>query len=561
MKLISSFFILVILCTSLLYAQSNVQQAWVNHYDYRTDQGHEMVVAIALDSSGNVYVAGNSEGDDTMLDYTVTKYNKAGSTLWTARFNGPQNKDDIVTGITVDNDGNVYVTGETIVAGYKSDYATVKFKDSGEQEWVAYYDGPGNSKDMSMAISIDSWGNVYVTGFSMGAGWFSNSDYATIKYNSAGEQQWVARYDGPAHLFDTPMDIDVDSNGNIYVTGASYGSGSMWGFDKSNDFATIKYDSEGEQIWVARYNSSTKGNDLAVAMDIDNDDNVYVTGISSGLTMKSDIITIKYNIDGDEQWIARFNSPENMQDNVADIAVDDIGNIFVTGTVNAELFNPNSDIITIKYDNSGKEEWSSRYDGPANLWDTANALSIDTHGNVYVTGQSNSTNENSDFVTMKYNSIGTKMWDIRYSSVDSSDDGSRDVVVDKEGNVFIAGTSEMDNNGGKQTTIKYVQQGSAFPPIKKLKLLEQSILFKHGGNYPNPFNAVTNIRYEIFSTSYVNINIFNSLGQEVAVLIDQELSSGVYNTKWDASQMKSGVYFCQLRVGNILQTKKLLLIK
>jgi hypothetical protein len=103
------------------------------------------------------------------------------------------------------------------------------------EEWVARYDGPAkgddldspDKDDLATALSVDAAGNVYVTGLSSGSG--TSVDYATLKYDTAGNLQWVARYDGYANA------LSVDAAGNVYVTGESYGSGSGY------DYATIKY--------------------------------------------------------------------------------------------------------------------------------------------------------------------------------------------------------------------------------------------------------------------------------------------------------------------------------
>jgi hypothetical protein len=75
---------------------------------------------------------------------------------------------------------NVYVTGASNGSGFANDYATVKYNASGTEEWVARYNGPGNFEDSASGLVLDASGIVYVTGTSVGLG--TNTDYATIKY-------------------------------------------------------------------------------------------------------------------------------------------------------------------------------------------------------------------------------------------------------------------------------------------------------------------------------------------------------------------------------------------
>jgi hypothetical protein len=100
--------------------------------------------------------------------------------------------------MVIDIHGNVYVTGSSQGLTSSYDYVTIKYDASGNQIWNARYDGLGNTYDEAKSIAVDSTGNVYVTGSSIGLN--NNYDYATIKYDSSGNQLWVARYDGPGGL-------------------------------------------------------------------------------------------------------------------------------------------------------------------------------------------------------------------------------------------------------------------------------------------------------------------------------------------------------------------------
>lgn len=162
---------------------------------------------------------------------------------------------------------------------------TIKYDTNGNQLWVAGV----NELDVSKAMVVDASGNVYVTGSSPGGG--TGEDYATIKYDMNGNELWVARYNGPLNRFDYAQDMALVASGNVYVTGRIDGSST----GRGQDYATIKYDATGSQLWVARYNGPGNGRDSAKAIALDASCNVYVTGFSYGSGTQSDYVTIKYS--------------------------------------------------------------------------------------------------------------------------------------------------------------------------------------------------------------------------------------------------------------------------
>ena len=213
--------------------------------------------------------------------FTIPLFAQSVDTDWVKRYNGPGNDWDQASAIAVDDSGNVYVTGWSYGSGTDYDYATIKYYPNGDTAWVRRHNGPGNYWDEARAIAVDGSGNVYVTGQ-------SESDYATLKYDPAGNQLWVQRYNGPESDYDEVSAIAVDGSGNVYVTGYSWGSGT------SLDYATIKYDPSGNQLWEKRYNGPGNYDDNARAIAVDGSGNVYVTGQSYGGGTSTDYATIKY---------------------------------------------------------------------------------------------------------------------------------------------------------------------------------------------------------------------------------------------------------------------------
>ena len=253
------------------------------------------------------------------------------------------------------------------------------------------YNGPGNYYDRAYDIAVDGSGNVYVSGWSYGDE--TNYDYASIKYNSNGVTTWVKRYNGPGNYRDGTYEVAVDNSGNAYVSGPSFGSGTDY------DYATIKYYPNGDTAWVRRYNGLGNNYDWATSMAVDDSGNVYVTGVSVGIEMDSDYVTIKYYPNGDTAWVRRYNGPENYNDRAEAIAVDSSGNVYVTGYSYGS--GTNVDYATIKYYPDGDTAWVRRYNGPGNGGDESYAIAVDASGNVCVTGKSYGSGT-FDYATIKY---------------------------------------------------------------------------------------------------------------------------------------------------------------
>jgi uncharacterized delta-60 repeat protein len=655
--------------------QAQVNQEWIARYN-GPNNGYDYGTCIAVDPDGNVIAAGYVEVPGGLSDYAVVKYDAEGVVQWEATYNGWNSKNDYIYALAVDEDGYIYVTGFVDGGGTsRTNIATIMYSPEGESLWVRTYNGPGNSDDQGYAIAVDARKNVYVTGFSDGGA--SEWDYVTIKYDSLGVERWTVRYINTGPSYEVADAIAIDEYGNVYVTGYSGSSTSDY------DYATVKYNSMGTEQWVARYNGPADRKDDANAIAVDGDGNVYVTGVSQPSSSDyGDYLTIKYSPDGDTLWTRRYNGSGGYNDEAVDLALDSEGNVYITGRCYG-IDGP--DFATVKYSGEGVERWVRTYDGPGNSQDQGRALALDRDGAVYVTGTSIGEETYMDYATIKYDPSGAEQWVIRYDSGEGSTDDVKDITVDDSGNVYITGGSYVSATGMDCTTIKYSQglppvsmsiipdnppvvvpRGGSFGytgtvtnntgevqfvdiwtmafvpgigrygPLKRFDhvrlnphqshsrhlsqnvpnyapvgdgysycvyagdcpsavidsscftfeviagaateageagwVLTGSFLedddrtdlpcdFALLANYPNPFNATTVISYQLPTADQVRLEVFDLLGQKIATLVDSRQEAGYKRVLWNASGYPSGVYFYKLAAGGFSGVNRMMLLK
>ncbi|MFH1943713.1 MAG: SBBP repeat-containing protein [bacterium] len=424
-------------------------QVWGRYFDGEA-HGDDIAYRIALDDSGNVYVGGNSMGVGSGSDIVIVKYNALGEEQRVVRFDESDAGQDEFGDMKIDHSGNVFIAGTS-----EGDFVTLKYNSRGIQEWAVYYDGPDHRSDSPSAIAIDDEGNVYVTGSSRNkytSVGDTDIDFATVKYDSTGILQWVARYTSQGtHSCDIPFDMAVDDSMNVYVTGYRESD------DYRYDYTTIKYNKDGQEIWKVFYDGlgNFRGNDIATALTTDANGNVYVTGQSRGNDGDTDydIATVKYNSAGLEQWVARYGEGEESNNGANEIIVDDVGDIYIIGS--ERLGDGDSDCLIAKYNQDGNLMWSARYDGPSGSHDYASAFKVNRQGEVFVCGMSYGVNTNADYATVKFNAQGIVEWTARFNGTNTELGRATDVVADNEGNIYAAGISN-----GRIVMMKFESEGS-----------------------------------------------------------------------------------------------------
>jgi len=460
------------------------------------------VVSRRLSRKGNIYLTGYTMSSG-LGDYLTIKYRPNGDLAWTQTYDGVASQYDFSNWVAIDDEENVYITGYSRGISYQFDIATVKYDSSGNQLWVARFDGPSNDDDEGHKVIAPNDGYVYVTGFVNPS---TLRDYIIIKYHAAtGDTAWARTFNGVADSLDEARDIEVDASGNVYVTGSSRGSGT------STDIVTIKYDSLGNEKWVARYNNpDTSGVDGGYGIEVDNGSNVYVTGQSRGLGTSTDFVTIKYDSLGNELWTTRYNGPASGLDRPSD-------------------------------ETGGK------------------CMAIDQYANIYVGGVSRGVTSLNDYIAIMYDSAGVEQWVAGYNYCDSVDNALA-LAIDYSGGVYITGRSVGIGTYGDWATVKY---WSAVGIVEGQTSSTKRLLLEI---HPNPAKTHSFIHYALPDDGRVSLSIYDVSGRLVKNMVDQHQKSGVYAVVWNGrdsnnNRVAPGVYFYVLRVDGLKTQKKIVMVK
>lgn len=442
--------LLFLLCIGFVFSAT---AQWVKGFGgTRAEYGQ----AIAVDANGNVFVTGNFAGtadfdpgpgvfnlqsncpcdvsNPPKSDIFLAKYNRDGNLVWAIGIGSGEA--DLGQAVSVDNAGNVYITGSFWnTADFDPGPGVHNLTSAGNYDiFLAKYDTDGNFlwansygsilADAGYGLKLDGAGNAFLVGsffgtvdFDPGPGVASynsngNSDVFFAKYNASGGLIWAKDIEGTGEQ--NGRSIDVDQSGNIYVTGTFFGTSD---FDPgpgtttftgagSKDPFFAKYTPDGDFLWAKTIGSF--GDEEAIKIAADASGNLYASGYFVGtvdfdpgpgttsLTSPSglfDGFLLKLNTAGDFQWVIRVGN--NQDDNTLSVAVDRTGNPYICGyfqgTVDFDpgpatynLTTPISSAYFAKYNAAGNLVFAQKEGNPSD--EAAYGIAVDATGNIYVTG-------------------------------------------------------------------------------------------------------------------------------------------------------------------------------
>ncbi len=406
--------------------------------------------AIVIDSLDNIYITGETTNILTsQYDIFLIKYTSLGVQLWDHIW-GCSSDFDYALGIILDSYGNIYLGGYTYNFGaIMADFLLVKFDSSGSYQWNRTWGG--NSEQRANAIAMDSSGDIYLVGYKsyyMYTGvWGYVADFCIVKFYvpplpllDPVKYKWHSTW-GLKEYQDWGNAMVLDSAGNIYVVGTTLDQLNYQ--ERGYDICLVKFDSSGVIQWNRTWGGTISEEGMGIALD--SNENVYIVGFTQG----SQMVLLKYDSSGVLQWNLTRSGGYFYA-----ITIDSSDNIFITGTLG-------HDLGLWKYDTTGVEQWVRTWGGPIyGVPEHGRGITLDSSGNIYIVGDTRSFGAGSyDACLLKYDSSGVLQW-YRTWGENRWDRGNA-ISVDSYDNIYITGFTTISevNDANDAFLVKYSRSG------------------------------------------------------------------------------------------------------
>jgi hypothetical protein len=492
-------------------------------------------------TDGGYIIAGltNSFGAG-LKDFYLVKTDSLGSLLWQRTFGGAN--DDEAYSVLQTNDGGFIAAGVTSsFSNGGRDVFLVKTDPSGNFVWQKNLGGL--SSDGAWDIQHTSDGGFIIAGwtFSHGPGFLGNA--WLLKTDSLGNEQWNKVFGGTE--VDRAYSVQQTTDGGYILTGYtdSFGAGLY-------DMLLIKTDNTGNQQWMKTFGGTGRDYGHSVQQTMDGG------FIAAGYTLSfgaggDDMYVVKTDANGNEQWSNTYGGSSS--DVAFGIRETSDGGFIITGH-------------TLSFGAGVHDVWLIR---------------LETIIPVELTSFTASVNSNAVQLNWSTASETNNMgFDIERGVISN---GVRNLIWEKIGFIEGKGTTTeiqhysftdnltLNHNLNFYYRLKQMDFDETFTYSNEIEVdLSLPQNFSLGQNYPNPFNPSTKIKYTIpfAGTSlmkFVQLKVFDVLGNEVATLIDEYKPAGNYEVEFslpaDGQGLASGIYFCRLQTDNYSKTIKMLFLK
>jgi hypothetical protein len=471
------------------------------------------------------------------LVISINTFAQSPDTVWTRLFGGTDNDFGYYVQQTFDN--GYMMIGKTKSFGNGNfDIWFIKTDENGEETWSEVIDSSFSDEAQTGLQTPDS--GYVIAGTYEVAGLY---DVLMIKLDKNGNHQWSKSFggEGSEELFTV---IQIYDGGFIL-------SGNSDSFGSSDDFWLIKTDNEGNTIWEKTYGGSQTDRCISTIQTSDSGYIMVGTTKSYG-SGGDDIWIVKTDIDGNQIWSNYYGG--NNDDGGYSIQKTNDNGYLITGFTYS-FGSGGADLCLLKIDIAGNQQWLKTFGGTED--DIGFSICKTSDENFIIVGSTKSFGViNPDIWVIKVNQNGDQLWDKMIGGSDH--DISPWIQQTNDGGYILAGYTYSFGAGlydawllKLDSDVSDVEEQESYLP-NHISLLQ---------NYPNPFNPNTKIKYSIPQPSQVQLKVYDVLGNKIKTLVNEEKSAGKYEISFDASEIPSGVYFYRLKVGEFVETKKMVFVK
>ena len=549
---------------------------------------------IELDDTGNIYLSGftctptfpTSTGafqpdyGGGQLDCFVAKFNNDLTELLACTFLGGSGFETECS-ITLDNDGNIFAGGYTNSQSFPTTPGAYNETNNGAYDiFISKL-----SNDLSTLISSTYIGGSSNDGF--------ESNRINLKVGEDGDL-YAAGQSRSDDFPTTPGAYDTTFNG-------------VGPYEQSGDVVVFKMDNSLSTLIASTYLGGSN-DEYRVSINLDGDENIFVStstlssniptapggGYDENFNGNRDVFISKLSNDLSTQLASTYFG-SNMWEVPFVVEIGENENVYVCGFTSSTTFPTTPGVFDEDYNGGAEDAFISKFDN--NL---TTLLASTLFGGVaaeraqdlvlykdeiYVVGKTLSSNfpiipgtydddynggtEHGDMFVSKMDSNLTTLYASTFLG-GTDDEKPFGIEVDTSGNVFVGGFTHSSDypttDGAYDSTFGGIRDVIVakldLTPIVGVKEdVNNPVEFMLYQNYPNPFNPETKITYSIPQRSFVSLKAYDLLGNEVAILVNEEKPAGIYEIKFNAARLPSGIYFYKLHTDKFTETKKMLYLK
>ena len=358
-----------------------------------------------------------------------------------------------------------------------------------------------------------------------------------IKTNASGDTLWTRVYPFTVHGLASALQQTTD--GGFIMTG-----------EVNSQLYVMKTNTNGDTTWVRIF----PGNGHGTSVQQTSDGGFIVLGWGQDSFIRY-LKFVKLDSTGTTQWQKTFGETNNFSYSGAVRQTID-GGYIISGDYAAGV-GGGSQAYMIKTNAVGDTTWTRKYFPPGYHHGASVSQTFD--GGYIVAGVAGPNVNVQDAFLMKTNENGDSVWAKTFGG--GGQDRALSVVQTSDGGYAFSGET---NSSGAGLADVWLVKGDASGFVTNVRDDQRAGIptgFELMQNYPNPFNPSTTIAYSLKNAVHVRLTIFNLLGQEVTTLVNEVQSLGYYKKVFDAGSVATGVYFYQLKAGDFVEVKKMLLLK